>query len=256
MPRLRSSLQLSAALGILLLAATPLPGDVSTGDRELLRRADVSRHAPEEFRAEVRVGKVGQEKTVPLEIWRSEDAVLVRFLEEDQRGKFLVQKGSDLYFLSPGARNAVRLDPKFRLGGQASMDEILGLAYSEDYEVTAVERLGEGEARQVRYELEASKRGLPYPRVHYVVRESTGEPIRVEHVLASGKVAKTIEFAEWAETDRLQPKRLVVKDPLRGGAPVTVEFLEVEALDVPDAIFDLEGGGEARARLSRKADRS
>ena len=252
MVKIASRQPLATVLGMVAVVtmapSSPTWARPAASDLALLERSDVSRAAPDAFRAVVEVGKLGAEDTVPLEIWRRGDDLLVRFLEEAERGKFLVRRGDDVFFLGPGTRNPVRLGPRYRLGGQASLDEIVGLDYSGDFRVETAERLGEGERTQVVYELRATTEAVPYPRVRYVVLEREERPIRVEHVLASGKTAKVIEFPEWAETPRLQPRRLVIKDPIRGGA-VTVAFEEVEEREMPEEIFDLEGGAAARSDL-------
>lgn len=241
--------------GVLFVAAScfvlagPAAAEIAPEDRALFERADISRDAPSSFRAELRVGRVGEEDAMPLELWRDGERVLVRFLGPDQEGKFLIQRGDELFFLAPGARSPVRLSSRFRLGGRVSLTEILGMEYSRDYAIREVETRGEGAARQVTFVLEGTAEELPYPRVRYVVRESTDRPLRVEHVLASGKTAKIVEFPEWRQGDRLEPARLVIKDPLRGTVPVTVEFVELEERSPPEGIFDLEGGEEARERL-------
>jgi hypothetical protein len=238
------ALTLVLALPTAAAATDPTPSDL-----RLLGQADVSRAAPGSFRAEVVVGKVGSKETVPLEIWRDGESVLVRFLETNELGKFLLKQGGDVYFLAPGARNPVRLDPRHRLAGQVSVDEIVGLAYSRDFEVVDVKRLGEGDATLVSFELRTTASDVPYPAARYVVREATRRPLRVEHVLASGKVAKILEFSEWAEGRQLRPRRIAIQDVLRGGRPVTVEFVTLEEVEIPARIFDLEGGSEARASL-------
>ncbi|MDX1632703.1 MAG: outer membrane lipoprotein-sorting protein [Thermoanaerobaculia bacterium] len=240
---------LAATLLALSGGLAALSAEVDPEDRTLLEEADVSREAPTSFRAEIRVGRVGSQDSMPLELWRDGERVLVRFLGPEQEGKFLIQRGDELYFLAPGTRNPVRLDSRFRLGGRVSLTEILGMDYSRSYEIRETEHRGEGEGRQVIFELEAREESLPYPRVRFVVRESTGRPLRVEHLLTSGKTAKIVEFAAWKEGEELEPGRLVIKDPLRGTAPVTVEFVEVEERAAPEGIFDLEEGEEARKSL-------
>ena len=63
-------------------------------------------------------------------------------------------------------------------------------------------------------------------------------PSRIELRLPSGRSARLISFPEWTEGEDLQPKRLVLKDLLRRGYPVEVSFLDIEAMEPDQALFD------------------
>jgi hypothetical protein len=72
--------------------------------------------------------------------------------------------------------------------------------------------------------------------------------VRVEYRLPSGKVGTVVEFLQWSEGRRPYASRLLVRDPLHGGATTTVEVLDLEERAVPDGLFDL-ADPSARQRL-------
>jgi hypothetical protein len=241
--------RLLAAFGAIAVAVL-LAGPVRSADQalameELLRRADVGAMAPESFRSRMRL-TAGDKPPLDVEVWRKgETRTLVRLLGAKERGKYLLRLGSVLWFLAPGAKKPVRLDPSYRLRGSATLDDVLGLQYARDYTVSSAADL---EGGLVALELTARGAGAIYPAVRYVVRRSTLRPVRAEYRLPSGKVATIVEFAEWSAGGRPYARRLLVRDALHGGATTAVDVFEVEARPVPEGLFDL-ADHSARRRL-------
>jgi hypothetical protein len=228
-----------------VLSVAVLSADLALSPEELLRRSDVGALAPESFRSRMRL-RAGDKPPLEVEVWRKGEArTLVRLLGDKERGKYLLRLGSDLWFLAPGAKKPVRLNPSYRLRGSATLDDVLGLHYARDYEVRAAAPQAEG---LVALDLVARAAGAIYPQVLYVVRPATLRPIRAEYRLASGKVATIVEFARWSEGRRPYASRLLIRDALHGGATTEVEVLEVEERVVPDGLFDL-ADPSARQRL-------
>jgi hypothetical protein len=213
---------------------------------DLLRESDVAAAAPDAFRAVLRVTAGG--KAMELEVWRSgESRTLVRFLDRKERGKYLIRVDSDLWFLSPGAKKPVKLAPSYKLKGSASLDDLLGIRYSRDYEIVSFTKDLDASGPLAVFELRAKGKAL-YPRVRYLVRTAEARPARAEYRLTSGKLASIVEFAEWDRSQRMRFKHLVFRDVLRNGAVTDVEMLEMEERPVPTALFDLQDRTE-RARL-------
>lgn len=228
-------------------AATP----ATPAQQALLERADVGAAAPASFRARMWLKVPDRPDGGRIEVWRSgETRTLVRFLDPGEEGKYLLYQGETVYFLSPGAKKPAKLPPQFRLRGSATLEDLLGRRYSRDFTVAAVEETVEGEGPAVAFHLEPRRPRSPYSRVLYVVRPDTGRPVRAEFRVRSGKLAVVLGFLEWTPGARLRPRRLAVRDELRGGARTEVEMVEFEERAVPDALFDRDDAS-ARRRLER-----
>jgi hypothetical protein len=242
----RRSLAIGGAIAVAVMLSVPVRcADQALSSEELLRRSDVGALAPDSFRSRMRL-VAGEKPPLDVEVWRKgETRTLVRLLGPKERGKYLLRLGSVLWFLAPGAKKPVRLDPSYRLRGSATLDDVLGLQYARDYKVSSAADL---EGGLVALELTARATGALYPAVRYVVRPSTLRPVRAEYRLPSGKVATIVEFAQWSAGGRPYASRLLVRDALHGGATTAVDVLEVEARPVPEGLFDL-GDGSARKRL-------
>ncbi|MFP3942124.1 MAG: outer membrane lipoprotein-sorting protein [Thermoanaerobaculia bacterium] len=225
--------------GVLAAAAAAPAGaspDPTDADRALLRAADLYRAAPQELRARLRVTpEQPQGPPVDLEVFRSGDRVLVRFLDPRDRGKFLLRRGRDLYFLAPGSRRAIPLDPSHRLQGAVSLDEILGPRLEEDYRIASVSE----EGGVVTFRLEAATGRAPYPVVRYAVDRDRELPLRADFLAGDDRVVRVVGFLSWRDPERLVPGEIRVTDPLRGRT-VRVELLAVAPGSVAEGLFDLE----------------
>jgi hypothetical protein len=189
--------------------------------------------------------RLGEPKGMEIEVWRDgAERTLVRFLDPRERGKFLLRRGDDLWFLAPGAKKPVRLKPSYRLRGNATLDDVLGLRHAADYAIAGVDEIPD--QGLVAFDLVARDRTAPYARVRYVVRRATSRPVRAEYRLPSGKTASEIEFVEWAPGRRAWATRLTVRDRLRGGPPTEVRVLDLEERPVPEGLFSLDDPGERR----------
>ena len=213
-------------------------------DIELLAASDLFAAAPTEFRVEVEVRQGAAASGMPLEIWRrGEELALVRLMAAKDRGKFLLRRDRELYFIAPGSARPVKLAPSYRLQG-AALDELLGLRLVRDYRIGKVTE----SAGVVTFELVANDKGAATPRLRWVVSRARRLPLRADLQASDGRVLRVIEFPEWSDPGRGVPKRMVVKDAVRGGAPLGILFGAFEARPVSLALFELADGA-ARAAL-------
>lgn len=229
---------MSGPLPILLASVLSITATLSSSPEELLRRSDIGTFAPASFRARLSLRAEAPGAAHELEIWRSrEGKTLVRFLDENERGKYLLRLDDQLWLLAPGARNPVRLSSSHRVYGGVSLDEVLGLSLAENYRVESATADPEGDL--VVLELRAKTRGLLFAQVRYVVEAATERPVRAIYRLRSGREATAVEFVDWSEGELLYARRVIVSDLLRKGARTEVSILEMEERQVPEALFDL-----------------
>lgn len=208
---------------------------------ELLRRSDVGAFAPASFRARLVLQRVPQGGHHEIEVWRSgDDKTLIRFLDPNERGKYLLRLRGELWLLTPGAKKPVRLNPSYRLYGGATLDETLGVRLAREYTVESTSEDTDSQGKLVALELRAKSAGVLFPQVHYVVREATERPVSAIYRLRSGREATAVEFVEWNERGIVYARRLVVKDLLRKGEQTEVQVLELEQRTIPDGLFALD----------------
>lgn len=199
----------------------------------LLARSDPFAAAPAELRLELSfVGANGAE--VPLEIWRKgDDRALVRFLAEKDRGKYVLRRGAEVWLLTPGAKEPVKMSPALAPAGGAALDELLGLRLSEDYRAVAVSEA----SGVVTFDLVGNSADVDPPKVRWVVGRTKGLPLRAEFRDAQDRVRRLVEFTTWRDEAKRVPAEIVAKEVGRG-TPLTVRIHALEPRTVPDAIFD------------------
>jgi hypothetical protein len=236
-------------LGVVFLAAIAFAGGARAQDTELeqlLAASDLFARSPTEFRAELEVRPLGATDGHRLEVYRKgADRELVRFVAPKERGKFLLRRGDDLYFLAPGSRKPVALAPSYRVYG-AAIQDLLGLDLARDYRI---EKSAEANG-VVTFELVATAPRAATPRLRWVVARATKRPLRADLQSSQGKVLRVLEFKSWRDAERGVPELLVIKDVVRGGTPIEARFLAFEPRQIDDALFDLEDGS-ARVALGK-----
>lgn len=219
----------------------------------LLAASDPFVSAPAELRLELVFSSgapgAGGAK-VPIELWRKGDRLaLVRFLAPKDRGKYVIRRDGAFWFLSPGAKKPVKLAPALAPAGGAALDDLLAVRPSRDYTIAALEEL----RGLVTFDLVA-KPGTPgAPKVRWVVDRETRLPVRAEFRTADDKVTRLVEFKRWKDPKKLVPAQIVAKDVARGGLPLDVEFVTLEARPVDERLFD-PADGTARAALPPPPD--
>ena len=240
-----SSLFLSAA-------ESPAPQDPTPADQELLAASDLFAAAPSEFRVELEVRSGTATTGMPLEIWRrGADLALVRLLAAKDRGKFLLRRDRELYFIAPGSARPVKLAPSYRLQG-AALDELLGLRLVRDYRIGKVLEAG----GIVTFDLLANNKSAASPRLRWAVSRASRLPLRADLQATTGKVLRVIEFRDWSDSRRGIPRRMLVKDVARGGPQLEILFGGLETRPVGLDLFDLDGAGARSALPAAPAPRN
>jgi hypothetical protein len=226
------------ASGAVVLAGSTF-AQVRPEDRVLLAQTNLFSTVPEQFHARLTVNRTDWLRPLQVEMWRGgRDRLLARLLDPKQAGRFLLQIGAEHYLIAPGARQPVKLGAGVGAAGAVSFEQVLGLDVERDFDIERAEASG----RIVTFHLVArpdTAAARATPRARWVVDRTRRLPLRVDIVLADGRTARVVEFADFLPgRDRL-PSRLVLKDVLRGGPPATVEVQAFEATPVPDGLFSL-----------------
>jgi hypothetical protein len=252
-------LALAALLGA---SSARVAGAATVADANLLAATDPFARAPAELRLELVFTAGAAGAKVPIELWRKGDGLaLVRFLAPKDRGKFVIRRAGSFWFLAPGAKKPVKLAPALAPSGGAALDDLLAVRPSRDYTIEKVEEVrglvtfdlvlknAPAAAGRRPAESVATNAAPPYPvKLRWVADRGKQVPVRAEFRTADDKVTRLVEFKSWKSAARLEPERLVAKDVARGGQPLEVELVALEARPVDARLFDLDDGS-ARAAL-------
>jgi hypothetical protein len=212
----------------------------------LLRKADFASQAPASFRAHMRF--TTGDRASELAVYRStERRAAVRFLDPKEHGKWLVYREGATWFISPGAKQPLKLPAAYRLRGAVSIEDLLGTPYSQDYALARASESSEGMRASVSLELQAKLEHPAYPQMLLVVDRESGQPLRAEYRLTGGRVAERAVFESFEPGPPPRPSRIRLESDLHPGRITSIEILDVAAQPVPDALFDLADAAARRA---------
>jgi len=145
----------------------------------------------------------------------------------------VLRRDAEVWLLTPGAKEPVKMSPALAPAGGAALDELLGLRLARDYRAVAVSEA----AGVVTYDLEGIAAEVDPPKVRWVVGRTKGLPLRAEFRDAEDRVRRLVEFVAWQDEAKRVPAEILAKEIGRG-TPLTVRIHALEPRAVPEAIFD------------------
>lgn len=225
-----------------ILLSTP---NLSTGDRaeEILQAADQYRNGWPAFVVHTRITnyKKGKQKDIGLfEVMiKGDDKSLVRFLNPDQKGQYLLMRGDKMWLYMPNTRRPIRVTPLQRLMGDASNGDVARTNFSRDYTPKLLgEEIVNGKVCY-KLELSATNDAATYQHVEYWVTKQESLPIKAELYLASGKHYKSITYDEYKIMNgRPALTKMTLYDRLRPDRYTIMEFLKYEPKKLPEKYFN------------------
>jgi len=123
------------------------------------------------------------------------DAVLVEFLDPQQKGMRVLSVGGNMWFYAPRTRRVIKIPPIQRVFGEASYGDITQIRLSTDYEPDGAPCVMSLDGQRVlRVRLTAREEGATYATVMLWMDAENHLPLRMDYHVASGKHIKTAEF--------------------------------------------------------------
>lgn len=183
-------------LPALLLCAASLAaqGPETARAEEILARVDRLRHPWPAFTVELTVAteKASQRWRVAA---REDGDARLDGLSDKEKGRAVLLRGDDMWLLLPGTKRPLKVTPQQRLLGSAAGGDVARTRFSEDYRAEGMaEASFEGRPCWC-LDLVARRPALSARTVRLWVARNDGAPLRAEFHLASGKLARTADFA-------------------------------------------------------------
>lgn len=241
----------SMVLFLLVAAvASPAPSQASTpaarsapDPEKLLAQSDLSRNGWDSYEVVAVIrnyvdGELKEEGSFGTSI-KGDDRTLVKFLNVDVKGQYLLMLEDAMWIYMPNTRKPIRITPLQRLLGNASNGDVARTRYAGDYKASL-----KGEERSDGVEcyildLAAQREGATYNRVELWVRKADARPKKAEIYLSSGKHYKTIFYDEFSTVhDRLLLTQMTILDRLREGSKTIMTFSGYTPKDIPEKYFN------------------
>ena len=185
------------------------------------------------YLADLTMIRPGEEpRTSRIQVYiKGTDKVLVRYLAPArEKGMGYLRVGEDEWLYLPNAGRSIRVSGRQNLQGtDLSNDDVLKVHLALEYQARiAGEEEIEGAPCWV-LELAAREQSAAYGRLKYWVRKADFLPARTEYYAFSGRLLKTMTYAEIKEIGgRVRPTRMVIESGLREGYRTLFVILEAD----------------------------
>jgi len=235
---------LTLFLGGTLFAQPPAPQEGSRPDAdELLRYSDLSRNGWNSYSVTTTIlnyedGDL-KEKGVFDVSMKGMNKTLVKFMNADVKGQYLLMVDDDMWIYMPNTRKPIRITPLQRLMGDASNGDVARTRYAEDYAAKILrDETFNGHACYV-LELTAKRDGATYKRIEYWIEKTTHQPKRAEIYLISGKHYKSITFDKYENLDgKILLTQMTITDRLREGRSTIMKYSSYAERELPEKYFN------------------
>ena len=224
---------------LLLLAASLAAQAPAPRAEEILARVDRFRHPWPAFTVELTVaaGKAVQRWRVAA---REDGDTRLDGLSDKEKGRAVLLAGDDMWLLLPGTKRPLKVTPQQRLLGPAAGGDVARTRFREDYRAEGLAEESLDGRPCWRLDLVAKRPALSARTVRLWVDREDGAPLRAAFFLASGKLARTADFAP--------PARALGRPVLQGmtltepdGSKATLTFAHWHPGGVDPAWFELPG---------------
>ncbi len=175
------------------------------------------------------------------------DKTLVKFLNADVKGQYLLMVDDDMWIYMPNTRKPIRITPLQRLMGNASNGDVARTRYARDYTASFKREENIDGIPCFVLELNAKRDGSTYIKIDYWITKTTLRPQKAEIYLTSGKHYKTIHFDVYKEIrGRILLTQLTITDRLREGRTTIMKYSGYTQKEIPEKYFNKDYLGKLR----------
>lgn len=177
-------------------------------------------------------------RTYEMQVVKKDEKMRLDILRPSiERDRRVLNDGENMWMYLPRSSKLIKIPYKQAfLGGDASNRDILRISLVEDYEVIGDIENVDGE---LLLRLKAKDLKTAYNQVNFFLDPKTKYPIKQEMLSLSGKVIKTIEYADYIEFDQgFFPSRVTILDELRKDSKTIFTYTDLsKGTDKTDAFF-------------------
>ena len=167
------------------------------------------------------------------------DKTLVKFMNADVKGEYLLMVDDDMWIYMPNTRKPIRITPLQRLMGNASNGDVARTRYAEDYAAKVTKEESVNGVPCYVLELNAKRDGATYKRIDYWVEKETKRPKKAEIYLISGKHYKSISFDRYEGTaGKTLLTQMTITDRLRDGRTTIMKYASYAEKELPEKYFN------------------
>ena len=232
---------------LLVMLLAPVAAASEPTPDKILAKADTARGNVEGVQWIIDIDSVEKGRTQHrvLEVKARNFDSLAEFLSPAKvKGRKLLMRDRNMWFMKPGLRKPVPISPRQKLLGGASNGDIASTNYAGDYEVTeASNDTVNGEACHL-FDLRATNKSATYDRIVYWISKSRLVGVKADFYTVSGKRFKSATF-EYENRitvgDESQPfiSRMVITHALMKDDVTVMTYRDARVGHIPDSTFNL-----------------
>ncbi len=163
---------------------------------------------------------------------------LVRFLDAESKGQYLLMRQEGMWMYFPNTRRAIRITPLQRLTGNTSNGDIANLPFAGNYTPVLV---GEDTIDNIPVwilDLEAKTSAASYPHIKLWIVKKTGLAMSAKYFMASGKLMKMVDFVRYENIKgNMLLSALILKEPTRKNWVSEMVFSKISPKSYPEYWF-------------------
>lgn len=210
---------------------------------ELLKKSDESRAGWDSYGAMTTIknyedGKLKEEAHFEVSN-KGSDKTLVKFLNADQKGQFLLVIDDAMWLYMPNTRKPIRITPLQRLMGNASNGDVARTRYYGDYEARFLREAVLNKVPCNVLELTAKSDGATYQKIEYWLAKENTLPQQAEIYLSSGKHYKSIHYDKYISSNgKMLLAQLSITERLETGKKTIMLFSDYKPKEIPERYFN------------------
>jgi outer membrane lipoprotein-sorting protein len=231
-------------LGLGLFNAQSVAAEL-TAD-EIVKKVDEVRNPELDYQTDVRVVSYKPnrpEHASRYDVWiKGKDKTIIKTTEpENERGQSLLMRENDFWAFFPEVSKPIRISLQQRLNGDVANGDVARTNFSGDYSAKILSKSKISGKDFYVLELKSLRDSTTYGKVKLWVMAENFWPVKAEFFAISGRFLKTCSYENYKTlAGQLRPSKLVLKDAIVDGQYSTIEYNEMNIVEIPEKNFTKE----------------
>lgn len=164
----------------------------------------------------------------------------VEFLSpEDMKGQVYLTTPQGTFFYQPGLASPLKITGSFKVFGEASVVETVGIQFKEDYKVKARRNATVNGQSAIEIDLIANDKSVVFQSATVTADAATLRPIKARLFALSGDPLNDNLYQEYAELNKdVYVKKQLIENQINKVNKTLFNITKTEAKDFPDDLFD------------------
>lgn len=213
---------------------------------EIVKKVDEVRNPELDFQTDVRVVSYKPnrpEHASRYDVWiKGRDKTIIKTTEpENERGQSLLMRENDFWAFFPEVSKPIRISLQQRLNGDVANGDVARTNFSGDYSAKILSKSKISGKDFYVLELNSLRDSTTYGKVKLWVMAENFWPVKAEFFAISGRFLKTCTYESYKTlAGQLRPSKLVLKDAIVEGQYSTIEYNEMNIVEIPEKNFTKE----------------